>query len=270
MTLLDGLEFTEQHLTVTYRADVHPQLLRIHAHTAGPSAKRSGPIVVRKIMDLINAGAAAGRMFLPEESSAERVSGPWNGADAFGPHYEWQLRVTAVCPEFMRTVVELARKVGWEQPLLSLDVFGGLPPDGSPAAATTGSVRRALQSATSYVPRCRAPSFDVNEQTVGESIAKVTLQLNQRAGQGTMKVIEAVFAKWLAGTASIVGQDGRSVERSVEQLEQMIPRFERSSSAMSATLEWFPHATKPSSDMLINMLQKLNAQIHAIDAVRIS
>lgn len=266
--LLDGLEFVDRDFSVTYRASLDPQLLRLRVSTAGPASKRVGPIVVRRILDLINGGAACGRLYLPEESRAERIFGPWNGADAFGPEYLWTLRVSGVCPEFMRLIVEISRKVGLEHRVLSMDVWGSLPPDGGVASATTSRVKQWLSDSRAYVPRCRAPSFDCSQDD-GAHLRAALLRLNNKAGLGTQRAIEAVFAKWLLGSAVIVGADGRPVERHLDLVERMMPACEMTNEGLLVSLGDFPHAAAPAADMLINMLQRLNADIHAIDAVHL-
>jgi len=83
MPLLDRFEFLKMGFDIAYHASREPQLLHIEVTTLERNTRRSAPLIFKRLIEFIIAGAGAGSAFAPGESFAERVSGPWEGPNAF-------------------------------------------------------------------------------------------------------------------------------------------------------------------------------------------
>ena len=96
--------------------------LDIEVETAGRASRRSGPVCLRKVIDMVELRRRRRCAFCAGELGfAERLRGPWDGADAFGATYQWSLRASKrMAPEFLRIAVEHLRRCGWDQPVRAM------------------------------------------------------------------------------------------------------------------------------------------------------
>jgi hypothetical protein len=257
--VLDGLEFVRQAgaFEVSYRASAKPQTLTIEVETDHASPHRSGPVCLRKLLDMINFGAAGGSHFAPELGSAERSEGPWDGDDAFGPSYRWVLNVTGVSPEFLRVAVEHLRRCGWEQPVTAMRIRGALAPNTSALSLRTRMLTGWLDDAQRYPGLFTPVPFPVRD--FDEPGARFRVEFAQELRDTHAEQLQAICARWLAATATIVGMNGQPFVRSPEHLVQMLPVFEREPRAFSARMAQFGHAPTPCAALLVNMLSRFHA-----------
>ena len=257
MPVLEGFDFLRLGFDCAYRASVEPQLLRIDVTTIDKSTKRSAPIIVKRLIELINAGAACGSAFLPDASFAERVSGPWDGPDAFGPDFQWVLRVRAVSPLFLRTMIDQLRRCGHEQPVTTMRLRGELPVDAGALSVDTKKMRAWLDDPSAYVDECSAPGFSVEMHESPHTFFSVTME----------SVIEPAFEdalkhmamRWLIATAAYLDDDGRAIVRAKDNLEKHLPAFSSEGERFTARFEEFLHGVVPSRAILVNMLAKMRA-----------
>lgn len=268
--MLDGLDFVRQPgaFEVSYRASAEPQELTFEVETAERATRRSGPVVLRKILDMINFGAAGGHHFAPELCSAERLSGPWDGDDAFGPSYHWTLRVKSVAPEFLRLAVEHLRRCGWDKPVTSMRIRGALTPDETALSVRTAEMQRWLADPATYPHAFATERFPIHTSESTGVLYRVAFAAPLSDAQ--TELLQAMCARWLAATATLADHDGNPLVRTPEVLEQMLPLFETGSESFSARMHKFGHAAAPSAALLLNMLSRFHATQSRIFSVELA
>ncbi len=264
MPFLDGLDFVRQSgaFEVSYRASSEAQEIDIEVETAGRASRRSGPVCLRKVIDMVNFGAAGGVHFAPALGFAERLRGPWDGADAFGATYQWSLRVKAMAPEFLRIAVEHLRRCGWDQPVRAMRIRGELAPDRTEHSVTTERARGWLDDGTTYPSLWQHNDFSVRGENGPGAAMRVVLAAPPSPEH--IEALQIICARWLQLTATIVGQDGSIVVRTTEHLERMLPRFSFAANVFIAEMSAFGHAAEPSAALLANMLARFHTQQAAL------
>ena len=269
-TMLDGLDFVRQPgaFEVSYRGSAEPQELRIEVETKDRATRRSGPVVLRKILDMINFGAAGGHHFAPELCAAERVSGPWDGDDAFGPSYHWILKVSGVAPEFLRLAVEHLRRCGWDQPVTAMRIHGALAPDDSVLSVRTLKMQTWLADPATYPHAFATERFPIHTSESTGVLYRVAFA--QPLSESQTEVLQAMCARWLAATATLADHQGNTLVRTPELLEQMLPSFETASESFSARMQKFGHAAQPSAALLLNMLARFHVTQSRIFSVELA
>lgn len=257
MPLLEGFDFLRLGFDVAYRASADPQLVRIDVTTIDKSTRRSAPIIVKRLIELVNAGAASGSAFAPEASFAERVSGPWDGPDAFGPDFSWTLRLKAVSPLFLRTVVDQLRKCGHDQPVTTMRIKGEIAPDKSALSVDGQRMRAWLDDPNAYVDEHTTTGFETIAR-VGDHTA-FTLTMQEPIAESFEDALKHTAMRWLIATAAYVDDEGRAIVRTKENLERHLPAFRTEGVRFTASFEEFRHRFAPSRAVLVNMVAKMRA-----------
>ncbi len=258
MPLLDRFEFVGMGFDVAYHASRELQLLHLEVTTLDKSSKRAAPIIIKRLMELINAGAASGSAFEPTVGYAERVNGPWDGPDAFGPDFRWTLRVRGVSPLFLRTIIEQLRRCGHDQPVTTMRVFGEEAIAGDDLGVDTEKMLRWLETVDAYVDECRSPGFSVSER--GHSETSFSVELGGAIDEGSADLLKQIAVRWIIATASYVDDDGRPVLRERMEIEKHLPTFEVYGGRFTARFARFLHAARPSRAVLVNMLARAKAE----------
>lgn len=267
MPLLEGFDFLRLGFDVSYRASDEPQTLRIDVTTIDKSTKRSAPIIVKRLIELVNAGAASGALFSPDASFAERLSGPWDGPDAFGPDFSWVLRVKAVSPLFLRTMVDQLRKCGHDQAVTTMRIKGELAPDGSAHSVDAARMRAWLDDPDAYVDEWPNPGFEVVAKESEHTYVAVTMAAPIEPP--FEEALKHTAMRWLIAAAAYVDDDGRAIMRTKESLERHLPAFDTNGDCFVASFEEFRHRFMPARAIIVNMLAKMSAQGAAIKRVEI-
>lgn len=266
MPLLSGFDFLRLGFDVAYRASDEPQLLTIDVTMLDRSTKRSAPMIVKRLIELINAGAACGQMFDPRQSRAERVSGPWDGPDAFGPDFSWGVRVAGVSPLFIRTIVDQLRKCGHEQPVTTMRIRGALPLDGTPASVDRARMLEWLEKPI-YVDETPLRPFTV--RFVPSAAVYFVVRRSMASSTVLDDALKHLAMRWLIATAAYVDESGRAVVRAKDDLERHLPGFHSDAVEFRAEFREFLHMADPSRAVLVNMLARLALTVAPFSEVEI-
>jgi hypothetical protein len=272
MPLLDRFEFLRIGFDVSYRASDEDQLVRIDLTTLERSNKRSAPLFVKRMIELINAGAACGSMFAPKASAAVRVSGPWDGPDAFGPDFHWVLKVRGVAPLFWRTVIDHLRRCGDEQPITTMRIRGEQPMLGDGFDVDTRTMREWLESADAYIDECLTPGFRILQQRGPD--AGFSVQASRLLDDTQIASLKQAGLRWLMATASYLDAAAKPVVREHASYDKHLPRFEMrdelEGTVIEVRYEAFPHDCRAARAVLVNLLAKARADGMPIASVTLS
>jgi hypothetical protein len=259
--LLSHLDFAKDSLWVRYRASAEPQRLDIDIRTAGPVPVEFGRVYLRRVLDIVNFGAAGGSLFDPLLSSARLLSGPPEGA-ALGPDYRWSIKIAGVAPVALRTFVEQLRSSGGLlQPVTSMALQGSLPPDGGLLSATEDDVRAWLRDPDAYVDVWPAPGFPVLPRAI-ESGATLRIALADEITPPIAEALRTLAVAWVNVTSEYVAEWGQLAV--ISPAWKFLPSFGMGRRELSARYHEFPRRRAPSRAAIVNMLARFHRTIAPI------
>lgn len=249
------LGFAYGGLHVAYRAAIEPQLLELDVELVAPDPIGRVPIVVRRLLDEINGGAATGAIFPPALGQARLVDGSLE-VPAPGPQYRFILEVAAVSPRFLRHAVESLSGRG---DVRNLALNGALPLDDTPL-----SVREAEVTAWMHQPRTHLeaspPPFTVNEiPWSGRSAFVRAVLLDSTSDEALQAFDEALLIA--CGVLLSYGQPG-GFGRSRLVIP---PGAGRGGRVLAARWEDFLCERRPARDLLVNVMSAFHARTSPIE-----
>jgi hypothetical protein len=265
MPLLTGLDFAANALVVSYRAQEQPQDLEIDIETTGVAGEPTASILLNSVITSINAGAAGGVHFAPWLSSAEHLTGPWHADDAVGPAYRWTLRVAAVAPLFIRSIVERLRGVGFTENVRFMRILGSAALDSSELSVRENQVRSWLDDPSAYQGAWPHAEFPL---TVRRSRgATLRVELATRITPELRDQLETLYLLWLNSVTSYVSDPGFLEEGNREVIfnpHKMFPATGVGKTEFRAASEEFLHTRGPARAVLCNMLGRFHRTVSPI------
>lgn len=261
-------------LVVSYRASPDPQDLAIQVTVAGPPQIPVAHFAMRTIVDAINYGAAGGSLFHPTLSAAECLSGPFD-APPTGTHYSppslryaWVVRVAAVAPVFMRTVVEELAICGAEQPVTSMRVVGSLPLDQGPLSVRDEQVLSFIADPTAYVDDWPSPGFPVEagDRGADDVEGSLRIELADPITAAVRESLEQVAFTWINVVHLYIDNHGRKI---LFNPQKTLPRFGQSKTEFRAYYPDFRWVSGPSRAAMSNMLSRFHHTVAPIVAAEI-
>ncbi|XXX80859.1 hypothetical protein WMF30_19065 [Sorangium sp. So ce134] len=260
MPLLPGLEFTQQNLRVAYRASADPQEVTIDVVTAAASRSPVAPVILRKLLDAVQRGSAGGHRFPPAAGAAEILD---ESADR-GPSYRWKVRLAAVDPLFLRTMVEELRLSTPGAPTLRMHILGALPLDDSPLSIREDAVKAWLDDPRAYLREWPAPGFPIVDRG---DWAMWRVRLHDRITPDVRRKLDLVALGWFNDVWTYVHDTGQPEE---QRADQGLPRCGSGKLEFSAAYHRFYFARRPSRARLVNALTRFHQTVAPIAAAEIS
>jgi hypothetical protein len=261
MPLLDRLDFAKSALTVRYRASAEPQELSIDVKLARRASEECAPQIIRRQIDVISFGAAGGAEFAPWQGNAELLSGPWDPPQSLGPSLSYRLRIAAVSPRYVRTMVEHLRECGAKAKVQAMNIVGSLPLDASELSLSEEQVRRWLDAKTAYPGAWPEVPFPLHTRRTDET-AEFRVVLGKSLTPKLREDLEMLSFLWLNTVTDYVNEDGERVE--LYRIDKRFPTFGRTKTEFRATYKEFLHVRDPSRAVLSNMLVRFHHRIAPI------
>jgi hypothetical protein len=254
-SLPSQLAFVHGGLHVAYRASAEPQLVDLYVELTAPDRMGRVPILVRRLVDEINGGAAGGAQFPPAQGRARCLSGPLSAREP-GPVYRYVLDVAGVSPQFLRHLVETASAGG---DVRTLAVRGALPLDDGPL-----SVREAQVSAWLHQPRTHmeayAPHFPVRDLGRQGRSGFVRAALVDGTSDDLLRAFDEVLLVF-SGLLLSYGPPG-GIGRSRVVLP---PSAGRGGRVLAARWSDFSCERGPARDALVNVMSAFHARTAQIE-----
>lgn len=252
----ERLDFVEQGLAVAYRASAEPQIVRIRTVSRGPDAIVDTDVqAFRAVVDAINDGAAGGSEFSPAAGLAEVVSEPVVETTSRGSAALYTLRLAAVCPLFLRNMVEELRYCGGEEGLSQLSIFGELPADSSPLSAREAHVRAWLDDPQAFPGRFGALGFRSNVVQRPRGFT-LRVKLAEPMTADASDWLEGAYAAWLAAIGRMVTQVGTEVDH---EPAKEFPRIGVRKDEFWAWSKDLYRSHEPATAALLNILGRVHA-----------
>jgi len=248
MPLLSRLGFARNALDVRYRATRIPQRVLLHAN--GPSLIDFAPVVVRRLVDIVNAGGAGGI-----EHECSEGAATLEGEEIQGDSGNWVLRMGGVSPVFIRVMVEHMRMASGAHDIQALSLRGELELDDGPLSVDVNRVRTWLDDARAYPRTWCHKEFPVSLPERDE----VTLRV-RCVGVIDAPIrdeLETLVTLWINAVAHIIGDDDREVDLA---RRNVFPAVGRAKYEMRALFPQFPHALGPACAVLSNMLLRFHRE----------
>ncbi|MGK3983610.1 hypothetical protein WME99_11280 [Sorangium sp. So ce136] len=267
MPLLDALDFVKTDLIVRYRGSAEPQELSIDVKLARKAGKERAPQIIRPLIDTIAFGAAGGAEFAPWLGEAELLSGPWDPPESLGPNLSYRLRIAAVSPLFMRSMVENLREVGFRSKVKSMSILGSLAPDASPLSVHEGHVRAWLDDPTAHCSAWPEVPFPLKTRRTDET-AEFRVVLAKGLTPKLREDLETLSYIWMNSVDDYVDEEGEQVE--LHRLDQRMPAFGRTKTEFRASFKEFLHVREPSRAVLSNMLVRFHHRVAKIAEAEIA
>jgi hypothetical protein len=265
--LLSRLDFVARGgLSVAYRASPTPQEVSIDVVTSGIPVKGTANWQIRALVDTINAGGAGGSVFPPSQGFAEMLSGPRFDSDALRPDHHIVLRVAAVAPLFLRSIVEDMRYVGVHHPVTDVRITGSLPLDPGPLSVREAHVRAWLDDPSAYLDRWPTPGFPLSFSDLREGAA-LRVVLASNLTPGLRERLEQLSIRWLNAIRNNVSYDGREV---VINPGKVLPAFGQGKTEFRAGYAELPFAREPAQAVLANLLTRFHEQVAPIAEAEIA
>jgi hypothetical protein len=259
--LLSHLDFTKDSLWVRYRASAEPQRLDIEIRSAGPVPVEFGRVYLRRVLDIVNFGAAGGPIFDPALGAARLLAGPPEGA-AFGPDYRWAIEIAGVAPIALRTFVEQLRSSGGLlQPVTSMALWGSLPPDAGPLSVTESDVRAWLRDPDAYVDSWPSPGFPVRSREVASG-ATLRVELADEITRPIAEALRTLGVAWVNVTSEYVAEWGAHAV--ITPAWKLLPSFGMGRRELSARYPEFPRRRAPARAAIVNMLARFHRTVAPI------
>ncbi|KYF77670.1 hypothetical protein BE20_09080 [Sorangium cellulosum] len=261
MPILDGLEFTQAGLRVRYRASLDPQIVTISVTTQGATTFPYAQIILRKLLTSINAGSAGGSRFPPTAGAAVVVD---ESPDLHGPSYVWKVRLAAVDPLFLRTMVEELRYAGAGHPVTSMEIAGSLPLDDTALSVREDDVKRWLDDPGAYLEEWPNPGFPIVERG---RWAMFRLRLDAQITGELRRKLDLVALGWLEAVSSYLWATG---EYEAGNIDRCMPRCGSSKDEFSAAYRDFYFSPVPARARLVNALSRFHHTVAPIALAEIS
>lgn len=264
--MLSHLEFVKESLWVRCRASEQPQVLDVDIRTAGPVPIEFGRVFLRRVLDIVNFGAAGGSVFDPSIGAAHLLSGPPAGA-ALGPDYRWSIEIAGIAPIAFRTMVEqLRNSTGLLVPVTSMAITGTLPLDASPMSVTEDHVRAWLGKPDALVDEWPTPGFPVVAREVSSG-ATLRIELADEITQPIAEALRTIGVAWVNVTSEYVSEWGEPVN--VKPAWKLLPSFGMGRRELSARYREFPRRRAASRAAIVNMLARFHRSVAPVAAVEI-
>jgi hypothetical protein len=258
MPLLNELDFSRDALAVSYRASPDPQKVTIHFRTQRPLVIEDS-IAVLVLTKMARLGMAGSDLFDPRAGHSPRPSPKVVKESRVAPgEYRLTLEMAAVAPIFMRIMVEHLRAVGKTVPLASLSILGELPTDATPMSATERDVKRWLDDAKAYPKRWPTISFPVEIEEPELRGLSVRMSFGGKTDKSVQNELESRLLAWRNMVVNYVSPTGGFVR---QQLGPTVPTYAWKKGELSCGIELFEHTRGPSVDILLNMLERVHAEV---------
>ncbi|KYF68175.1 hypothetical protein BE11_36370 [Sorangium cellulosum] len=267
MPLLDALDFVKSDLVVRYRASAEPQELSIDVKLARKAGKESAPQIVRSLIDIIALGAAGGADFPPWLGEAELVSGPWDPPESLGPGLSYRLRIAAVSPLYIRSMVERLRQAGFRSKVKSMSIVGSLAPDASPLSVHEGHIRAWLDDPAAYQGAWPEVPFPLKTRRTDET-AELRVVLSKGLTPKLREDLEVLSYLWMNAVDDYVDEEGEQVD--LHRIDQRFPTFGRTKTEFRASFKEFLHVREPSRAVLSNILVRFHHRVAKIAEAEIA
>ncbi|WP_437483310.1 hypothetical protein WME75_42590 [Sorangium sp. So ce1014] len=261
MPILSNLDFTRSNLHVAYRASLDPQLVDISVATAGVTRFPYAQLTVRKLLTSVNSGSAGGARFPPTAGAAIITD---EGSDPCGPNYFWRVRMAAVDPLFLRTVVEELRMAGLDHPVTSMRITGSLPLDATVLSVREADVKRWLDDPDAYVGQWPDPGFPVVDQG---RWAMFRIRLGAEITPALRRKLDLLALGWLNDVSSYIWDTG---EPEAGRIDRSLPRCGSGKVEFAAGYDDFYFKTGPARARLVNALSRFHATVAPIELAEIS
>ncbi len=268
--MLSHLEFTRDSLLVRYQASAAPQRVDIDVHLAGPVLIDFGSVFLRRVMDIVNFGAAGGSMFAPAAGAARVLEGPPAaplGVTSFGPAHHWSVEIAGVAPVALRTFVEQLRQCGgFLQPVTSMALVGSLPLGDDEGAITERHVRAWLSDPDAYAEEWPAPGFPVRSRRI-TSGATLRIALKDEITPSLSEALRTLCVAWTNVASEYVSEWGELVTIVPEMAA--LPSFGMGRRELSARYLQFPRRRAASRAAIVNMLERFHRTAAPIAEVEV-
>lgn len=259
MLLLAKMGFLDARgLSVSYRAAAEPQTLTIDVTAGGVPPWPMAHLCMRTLVDTINEGGAGGADFAPEAGSAERLSGPWDGADGLASAFQWQLRIAAVAPLFMRNVVEELRRVTPDFDVVTMRIAGSLPLDDSPLSVREEQVRAWSRDGSTYLPAWPTPGFPVDRVLTYQGAA-LRVILDGPMTDDLRLALEHLALTWLNALRNHANETGSA--EVVFNPSTMLPYLGTSRTELRAHFRVFLYEREAAFAALVNLLARFHVRV---------
>lgn len=264
--MLSYLDFAKDKLWVRYRASEEPQRLDVDIHTTGPIPVDFAGAFRRRILDMVNYGAAGGSLFDPVLGKARLLSAPDEGP-MFGPDYRWSLEIAGVAPIALRTFVEQLRvSGGLIQPVTSMALQGSLPTDGSALSVDADRVRGWLRDPSAYTEEWPSPGFPVIAREVSSG-ATLRIALDDAIDAALSDTLRTLAISWVNFTSEYLAEHGEHVR--VDPGWKLLPSFGLGKREISARYREFPRKRLASRAVIVNMLARFHQTVAPIAEVEV-
>lgn len=257
--LLDGLEFVDDALFVSYRGSLESQELEIRLELESPIPSGSATPFVESIIDAIARGGAGGAHFAPSAGEVEKLDGTWRGAKSKGPSLAFTLGVRGVSPRFLRNVVEILSGVG---EVRQLAISGSLALDDTELTVREDRIRTWLSDPTAYLEEWSRPGFVVREAP--SRAARVEIVCAESLGIRVRPKLKRVLEGWMPSIAHYVSKAGNAVEPAQVDWK---PKIEFDGKHAVAVFKKFPFAKAPARAVLVNLLSRFHDTVTPIRSV---
>ena len=257
MPLLSQLDFCRSGLSIRYQASDRPQALFVEVIVDGTPAQPFANWAMQCVLDTVNFGGGGGDIFSPAECSLEMIAGPLSPEEALRSTYAWELKAKAICPGFMRNVVEELRRAGFDRSPLTMSIRGEIPTDGSEMSVTERKVLGWLDDPRAYPAAWPKPPFPLNVVSKGDSgvEADIRMVVGAPIDPALRTDLEFFVLRWLNAIRNYVAEDGEEV---LFNPNRMRPTFGQSRTEFRAYFPYFVYGSDAARAMLINMMTRLH------------
>jgi hypothetical protein len=264
MPLNDRLDFTAKDLFVRYRASDKPQQLDVEVRTSGQyKGDGGGASRLVNAMMVVGQGAAGDAQMAPWQGAMEYVSGgpDVQGPGSGGPHFRWTLRVTGLCPKYMRVLVEDLRLVARENTRVTfMSIQGSEPMDLTDMSVNERSVNAWLDDPAAYPARWPKPGFPIKEnlEQTGKGAA-FRLDVDGGVSPEIRRALDTLSSNYMNALFPYLSANGAP-----SSLRHIIPICASAKTEYRAVIPIFPWVREPALDLLVNLLARFHHDVAPI------